>query len=691
MAHAPDPSVGTGERWQARHLTAWWLRACIFLAPMVAAVAASLWVSGRMPTATTPLGIVAWWVTLIAISSVVALAVDRVARRLLPLTVMLRMTMLFPDRAPSRFRTALRSSNVSELKRRVAAAERGETDMSSAAELILSLASALNDHDRRTRGHGERTRAYTDMIAEEMRIPEEGRDRLRWAALLHDIGKLEIPSHILNKDGPLDDHEMAVVRRHPMMGMRVAAAIVPWLGEWAGAIEHHHERWDGGGYPHGLAGQDISLGARIVAVADAFDVMTTGRAYQRAKTPEEARREVAGLAGAQFDPGVVRALLSVSLGRLRWAVGPLAWLGNIPFMLDRLGRDLATLGTAASVTAATAFTGVLAAPDPSAHPPAVVEDVGVVGPVAGEADQGAGGADEGGPTDSGSGSRTTANGGPLLPETTTSTTTSTSTTEGPITAEVTTTSTLPTTITTGPTGTPATTSTTTVPTTSTTLAEPPVEATTTTTTTEPTTITVPTTTTTTTSTTVPTTTTTSTPSTTVPTTTTSSTTTTTVPPTTTSSTTSTTSTTSSTTSTTVPTTTTSSTTSTTSTTVPPEPTTTTTTTDPSTTTTTPQGPRPPDAVDDEAEYEVFLGFIFYSAIDVLANDTDPDGDIDASTLRITRPPAVGITRVRNGQIEYATILGAGQTVALEYEICDATGLCDTATVTIDLRSGSSDG
>ncbi|HEX7098544.1 MAG TPA: HD domain-containing phosphohydrolase [Acidimicrobiia bacterium] len=338
------------------------MRGLIFLAPLGAAVGLSLWLAPNLFVPRGALQIVAWWLILVASSAAAALAVDRLARRLLPLTAMLQMTMVFPDRAPSRFRVALRSSNIPELRRRVAAAERGDTDLTEAAGLIISLANAINDYDRRLRGHSERTRAYADVLAAEMGVPQEGRDRLRWAALLHDVGKIELPLEILNKPGPLDPDEKELVKQHPLLGMRVAAPLVPWLGEWAQTIEHHHEWWDGSGYPRGLRGEQISLGARIVAVADAFDVMTTGRPYQAAKGPEEARREIARMAGKQFDPAVARALMNVSLGRLRWSMGPVAWLGQIPFFLDRLGRDFVTVTSAAAMATVSLLGGLASLP-----------------------------------------------------------------------------------------------------------------------------------------------------------------------------------------------------------------------------------------------------------------------------------------------------------------------------------------
>lgn len=117
-------------------------------------------------------------------------------------------------------------------------------------------------------------RALTDLIAEQKGLPEEDRDRLRWGALVHDIGKLHVPSRVLGKPGLPTVREWEQLRRHPEDGALIAAPMASWLGEWTRAIEEHHEHWDGSGYPKGLAGKDISLAARIVTLADTFEVIT---------------------------------------------------------------------------------------------------------------------------------------------------------------------------------------------------------------------------------------------------------------------------------------------------------------------------------------------------------------------------------------------------------------------------------
>ena len=163
------------------------------------------------------------------------------------------------------------------------------------------------------------------------------------------------------------------MKNHPLEGAKLTAPLAGWLGQWASTIAEHHERYDGAGYPYGLAGDEISLGGRIVAVADCYDTMTSVRSYKRAMTPEAARAELAACAGSQFDPHVVRAFLDVSIGHLRPAAGPLAWLGSVPFVdsIPRLGQAVSALGRvgAASVVVAGAVTaGTVAEHSPSDSP-----------------------------------------------------------------------------------------------------------------------------------------------------------------------------------------------------------------------------------------------------------------------------------------------------------------------------------
>ncbi len=162
-----------------------------------------------------------------------------------------------------------------------------------------------------------------------------------WASLLHDIGKLTIASGLLNKPAKPTEEEWAELRRHPLAGAELASPLLDWLGEWGDVIVQHHEMYDGSGYPYGLQGEQISYGARIVSVADAFDVMTAARAYRRPVSRAAARRELVRCSGNQFDPAVVRAMISVSAPRLRRAQGVVAWLSEVPVLAtpDRPRRD----------------------------------------------------------------------------------------------------------------------------------------------------------------------------------------------------------------------------------------------------------------------------------------------------------------------------------------------------------------
>jgi putative nucleotidyltransferase with HDIG domain len=311
----------------------------------------------------TGIALIAWGLALVAISTVATAIAEQLGKRFLPLAVLFRLSLVFPDRAPSRFAMARGAGNVRQLELRIKEArDRGvDPEPARAAEQILALVAALSAHDRKTRGHSERVRAFTDLVAGQLKLSSEDRDRLRWAALLHDIGKIHVPARILNKPGRPDAREWEQLQAHPAIGARIAEPLLPWLGPWGHAIEHHHERFGGGGYPHGLEGDRISFAARIVTVADSFEVMTAARSYKKPMSVPAARRELAACAGEQFDPAIVRAFLKVSLGRLWWTVGPMSWTALAPIIgpLQRAGGQLAGAATGATAAAAVVVAGLL--------------------------------------------------------------------------------------------------------------------------------------------------------------------------------------------------------------------------------------------------------------------------------------------------------------------------------------------
>jgi hypothetical protein len=293
------------------------------------------------------------WISVAAIGSLLTLVVfERAARRLLPLAALLNVSLLFPDKAPARFAVARRAGTPRELRERMEAARSsGQVDHAQDLATVIELVLALNVHDRASRGHSERVRVFTDLLTTELRLPEEDRARLRWAALLHDVGKLEVPASLLNKPSAPDEAEWIVLRRHPDDGARMIAPLLPWLGEWGAAVVQHHERYDGTGYPRGLKGHDISLGARIVSVADVYEVMTAPRPYKRPMSVVASRQELIRVAGTQLDPAIVRAFLNISTGNLWRTIGIGAWIAQLPTLGGLwsglgswLGTGVATIG-----------------------------------------------------------------------------------------------------------------------------------------------------------------------------------------------------------------------------------------------------------------------------------------------------------------------------------------------------------
>jgi HD-GYP domain-containing protein (c-di-GMP phosphodiesterase class II) len=180
-------------------------------------------------------------------------------------------------------------------------------------DMIKTLAFVVEAKDPSTRAHLQRTHDYAVALAEAVDPELAADEQLRYGFLLHDVGKVGIPEAVLNKPGPLDDGEWEVMRAHPMLGVQMVAGIKS-LGSAVEVIRCHHERWDGKGYPAGLAGEAIPAGARVFAVADAFDAMTSDRPYRQAMPFDRACQEIAEGAGSQFDPSVVDAFTAIVPG-----------------------------------------------------------------------------------------------------------------------------------------------------------------------------------------------------------------------------------------------------------------------------------------------------------------------------------------------------------------------------------------
>ena len=204
-------------------------------------------------------------------------------------------------------------------------AERARTEQlrTSYVATVRALTNAVEARDAYTGKHAERVAAYGLELARQI-DPALARDpQVEFGFLLHDVGKVAVPDGILHKPDHLLDEERALMRRHPVVGYEIIKGI-EFLAEAAQIVRHHHERWDGGGYPDGLSGAEIPLAARIFAVVDTLDAMTTDRPYRPAVPIAQARSEIEAMAGSQFDPAVVEQLAGIAdetLERIRIEVG----------------------------------------------------------------------------------------------------------------------------------------------------------------------------------------------------------------------------------------------------------------------------------------------------------------------------------------------------------------------------------
>jgi putative nucleotidyltransferase with HDIG domain len=255
--------------------------------------------------------------------------IDQLSASAAAMSAARRFTMPLPMTGTSRELDAL-TSTFNTLMQSIAEAE-AETQ---AAYLgaIRALAAALDARDPYTAGHSERVSALSVEMGRALRLGEIELDTLRLGGLLHDIGKIGVPDGVLRKPSTLSTSEFELIRAHPVIGARILRSI-PFLARHLPIVELHHERPDGQGYPYGLTADAIPLAARIVHVADAYDAMTSARAYRPARLPHEAIAELQRGAETDFDRASVDALVS-SLPRLpaapagfdpaafQWAVTP---------------------------------------------------------------------------------------------------------------------------------------------------------------------------------------------------------------------------------------------------------------------------------------------------------------------------------------------------------------------------------
>ncbi|MEJ5257537.1 MAG: HD-GYP domain-containing protein [Fervidobacterium sp.] len=177
-------------------------------------------------------------------------------------------------------------------------------------DMILTIIRILEYHDPYTKGHSKNVANLASLLAEKLGLSDELIRKTYWAALVHDIGKIVIPSTILNKEGKLTIEEFEIIKKHPVYGYDFLSTSAD-LRELARYVYHHHERWDGKGYPSGLSGEDIPLISRIIAVADAWDAMRSSRPYRKGLSKEDALKELIEHSGVQFDPNIVRMFVKL--------------------------------------------------------------------------------------------------------------------------------------------------------------------------------------------------------------------------------------------------------------------------------------------------------------------------------------------------------------------------------------------
>lgn len=341
------------------------LRVAIFVVPAAIGFA----IAYSILTLMSPYGSTAehlvWFAIAVIVSWVTSIFAADTMRSIAAKTGLQAWVNNFDTEVEELFGASMREGNTKAVKKQ--AVKRGHD--AQFIDDVLMLLGQLGRHERLTRGHSERVRAYASLIGKEIGLSPAEMESLNWTALLHDIGKLDVPAWILTTEEPPTPDEWAVLRRHPEAANARLRRLEPVLGDsiYDGAL-YHHERWDGAGYPFRLSEGEIPLFGRITAIADAFDVMTHARSYKEPMPIAQAREELMSGAGTQFDPDLVAAFVRIGDEDLRTIRGWSATVAGVAVA----GSRVATLGSQAAIVVATvAGAGVSSAVAPELPPPAI--------------------------------------------------------------------------------------------------------------------------------------------------------------------------------------------------------------------------------------------------------------------------------------------------------------------------------
>ena len=341
-------------RWKARPIVGALLRAFSAASPIIAGYLIASLVGASLQSA---VGWV-WWLAVLGSAVVAGWLMILLTVRFRLLAMLYELSLVFPGRAPDRWGVVKQAKDPIRLRRKLAGSSIGrDQNIDVAAATVLAMAISLPRHDRRSSGHPHRVVDYSDLIARKLRIGDADRERLKWAALSHGIGKLLLDRDLLTKTGEFTPKEQESWETYPDKGMRLIGPMAAWLGGSAAAVESHAENWDGSGFPNQKSEEQIPLTARVVAVAASLDVLTTGSG---AINHDKARRLIAAASATDFDPDVVRAFMQIPPRTLRTASG---WLSRLVperavAFLGRSGPAVA-LSAALLVTTAASLGGAL--------------------------------------------------------------------------------------------------------------------------------------------------------------------------------------------------------------------------------------------------------------------------------------------------------------------------------------------